>query len=328
MKSKHISHYQFRKEMIKCLPKYFKETDVVDFQIEVFLRNGDKAETGVALIKEDGNHLTVSTTELYDGFVESGYKKEYIDAFCEDLGRKYQTELKESIEKLQKEINKEGLENRICCTTLNAELLKQTQPDQVFEKRGNLTLTLNQFIKDEDGNISIASVTKEMIKKCEKLNGLNEHELIEAAISNTSKKFKTSISSLYETVATEIVETMVDEDMLPPIDAICNSAREALVQKLSEGSPAGVLLNNEGPSSVISLFYPKLLSETAKVLRNNNLTIFISTTDDVIIFAGDYSNPKKLKKLTEDANDIIAPLGMSVRYALSYNAKEDTLSFQ
>jgi hypothetical protein len=324
---KAISRRELRLKILQELPKYFENTDIVNFQEEFVKGNDDSIEVGIALMQEDGGHLTVILSSVYNIY-EKTSDEGIINSFCKELSHKYTSIISSSVKELQDKISKTALVDSICCIALETQNNQSMLENSVYEERGPFSIILRQFIVDSNGYVMMAEIRPEEIEADEELGKMDKHSIIEKAILNTANHFHVEIKSMAQMVANNAVNQLMNDGVISATQELYRSSFDIIVSKLEMELPRIYSLNNGTPFGAVIMFYPGFLADLCKKIKVNTLTIIPRTVDEIFIQAD-----KSEQDVTGVINTIDALWNVNKRNkqlsekAFIYDASSDTISF-
>ncbi len=324
---KAISRRELRLKILQELPKYFENTDIVNFQEEFVKGNDDNIEVGIALMQEDGGHLTVILSSVYNIY-EKTSDEGIINSFCKELSHKYTSIISSSVKELQDKISKTALVDSICCIALETQNNQSMLENSVYEERGPFSIILRQFIVDSNGYVMMAEIRPEEIEADEELGKMDKNSIIEKAMLNTANHFHVEIKSMAQMVANNAVNQLMNDGVISATQELYRSSFDIIVSKLEMELPRIYSLNNGTPFGAVIMFYPGFLADFCKKIKVNTLTIIPRTVDEIFIQAD-----KSEQDVTGVINTIDALWNVNKRNkqlsekAFIYDASSDTISF-
>jgi len=322
-----MNQQEIRERLLQDLPKYFIDTDVVDFREEAIQKDNNITEVGIALILKDGLHITLILSSLYNVYKKTG-DENLMTVYCKELREKYSSIIPTAVKELQQKYASSCLGERICCAVVDTQKNKEMLSTAIFEEQGPFSIVLKQFIIDSNGYVMMAAVDKEDIEQDESLCKLSLHTLIETALINTSNHFNIQSTPMAEILADQAVKQMVEDGVMPNRQ-VQDVTYQMLLKQYSLELPNSYLLNNGTPYGAILMFYPGYLAEVCKKIKTNTLTIIPRTIDKVYIEAGkrDGTDFSGLIDIIDSIHGSDDPGYILTDKAFIYDATSDTLLF-
>ena len=324
-KTMNMNRRELRHKILQELPTYFMNTDIVSFHEEFVKGNNDTVDIGIALMQENGGHLTVMLLNVYNIYEKTG-DESVVKSFCEELSQKYTCTISVSVKELQNKISKTALFESICCVVLNTRSNQSLLQNSIHEERGPFSIVLKQFAIDSSGHVMMVEIHPEEIEADEELRMMDKHTLIEKAISNTASHFHVEVKSMAQVVANNTVSQLLDNGLIPETQDLCQVNFDKIVRKLEEELPRIYSLNNGTPFGAVSMFYPGFLSNFCKMVNANKLTIIPRTIDEIFI---QVDNSEDIKGVIEtiDATWELNKENQLSEEVFSYDASLDTIIF-
>lgn len=321
-----MNRRELRLNILKELPKYFKNTNIINFQEEFVKGNNDRADIGIALMQEDGGHLTVMLSNVYNIYEKTG-DEGVIASFCKELSQKYTGTISTSVKELQERISKTALVDSICCIVLNTQSNKNLLPNTVHEERGPFSIVLKQFVVDSNGYVMMAEIRPEEIEADEELRNMDKHSIIERAIVNTASHFHVEVKSMAQVIANNTVNQLVNHGLIPDSQELCQVNYDIIINKLESEIPKVYSLNNGTPFGAVSIFYPGFLAGFCKKIKANTLTIIPRTIDEVFIQADTCDDINGIIETIDAMWDVNKEKQQLSEQAFIYDASSDTIFF-
>lgn len=323
-----LNRRELRMKILQELPKYFQHTDIVNFQEEFVKGNNNTVEVGIALLQEDGGHLTVMLSNVYDIY-DKTEDIEIINSFCKELSQKYTNMISASVKELQKKISKTALVDSICCVVLDTQNNQSILPISVYEERGPFSVILKQFVVDSNGHVMMAEVRPEEIEADKELQKMDKHSIIDKAMINTANHFHVEVKSMAQMVANNTVNQLMTDGLLSNSQELYQSSFDIIVGKLELELPRIYSLNNGTPFGAVSMFYPGFLANFCKKINVNTLTIIPRTVDEIFVVPSEtkHEDVKGVIKTIDAMWDIKKGNKQLSEKAFIYDSSSDTIMF-